>query len=115
MSLMAILSNFVSFLRQNIDMTKELLLLNLSHPELVKEALGWDPNEFTAGSGKRKSWRFSEGHIWEAPIYARTGSGKNQLVAPFVPEKRIIGINDLQTLHPEIRRRSRRLGPKNCW
>ncbi len=102
-SLIAIFRNFVRLLRQNIDMNKEPVPLNLSHPELIKEALGWDPSEFTAGSGKRKSWRCSEGHIWEAPIYARTGSGKKPTGCPVCSgKKRIVGINDLQTLHPEI-------------
>ena len=44
-----------------------------SHPELALEADGWDPSEFSAGSGKRKRWKCVKGHLWEAPIYARTG------------------------------------------
>lgn len=94
---------FVSHLRQNTNMTSKPPPLNVSHPELAKEAVGWDPSEFTAGSGKKKTWKCSKGHLWDAPIYARTGSGKKPTGCPVCYGKiRIVGINDLETLHPEI-------------
>lgn len=86
-----------------------------SHPELALEADGWDPSEFSAGSGKRKRWKCVKGHLWEAPIYARTGSGKKPTGCPVCSgKKRIVGINDLETLHPEIAAEADGWDPKSA-
>ena len=78
---------------------KEKLPLSVTHPELAKEADGWDPSEFTSGSGKKLLWKCSFGHNWESPIANRTkGSGcgvcANHIIVP--------GINDLATLYPDL-------------
>jgi hypothetical protein len=70
-----------------------------THPELAKEAHGWDPQQVIAGSNKKLDWICSLGHVWTAVGYSRiSGSGcpycKNQ--------KLLIGFNDLKTTHPEI-------------
>ena len=44
-------------------------------PEIAAQALGWDPTEFTAGSGVVKLWRCEKGHEWETTIAARSTSG----------------------------------------
>ena len=47
-----------------------------THPELAKEADGWDPKTVTAGStAKRLSWKCSCGHTWKTKVAARTGNG----------------------------------------
>jgi hypothetical protein len=73
--------------------------LSKTHPKLAKEADGWDPSNFTAGSNKLMKWKCKKGHIWETRIEHRT-SGSNcpycygRLAWP--------GFNDLATTHPEI-------------
>jgi hypothetical protein len=45
-------------------------------PDLASEANGWDPKTYTAGSGKKVSWKCAEGHVWIAQIASRTsGNG----------------------------------------
>lgn len=48
--------------------------LATTHPELAKEAVGWDPSTVTAGSSAtKKKWKcLSEGHIWETSVAQRT-------------------------------------------
>lgn len=51
-----------------------------THPELAKEALGWDPSHFSHGSGKKKAWRCSSGHVFESQIGARSAGTAVQFV-----------------------------------
>jgi len=78
---------------------KEKLPLSVTHPELAKEAEGWEPSEVTFGSGKKLSWKCRQGHIWEAVVGSRTaGNG-----CPYCSGKKpIVGKTDLGTLSPEI-------------
>ena len=47
-----------------------------THPELAKEADGWDPKSVTAGTNKKLLWKCKKGHSWIAPGSRRTiGSG----------------------------------------
>jgi hypothetical protein len=46
--------------------------LSVTHPELAKEADGWDPTKISAGSGKKLSWICSRGHVWQAIVRNRT-------------------------------------------
>ena len=74
--------------------------LATTHPELAKEAHGWDPTTVSAGSDKRPEWKCKNGHIWKANVgsRARLRSG-----CPFCAgQKAIKGINDLATTHPEL-------------
>jgi hypothetical protein len=46
------------------------------NPNLAESANGWDPTEFTSGSGSKKSWKCLEGHTWNASISSRNrGNG----------------------------------------
>ncbi len=51
--------------------------LATTHPEIAKEAEGWDPTLITAGSNKRFLWKCEEGHTWKAQPNSRTGSVKS--------------------------------------
>ena len=68
--------------------------LSITHPELAKEADGWDPSAFTYGSAIVKAWKCELGHSWDARISARsTGNG-----CPFCSgRKTLVGENDLAT------------------
>ena len=73
--------------------------LSVTHPELAQEADGWDPAEFTSGSGKRMSWCCKTGHKWIAPIYSR----KNGRGCPVCSNYKVqTGVNDLVTTDPDI-------------
>ncbi|MDB4682423.1 zinc-ribbon domain-containing protein [Synechococcus sp. AH-551-A10] len=45
--------------------------LATTHPALAKEAHGWDPCKFMAGSDYRALWRCEKGHEWQTSISNR--------------------------------------------
>ena len=73
--------------------------LGTSHPELAKEAFGWDPKTISAGSHKKMSWNCHNGHRWDADVHSRaSGVG-----CPVCKNKKLLtGYNDLKTTHPEL-------------
>ena len=81
-------------------------------PELVPE---WSeknqpltPDEVPFGSNKRYWWRGQCGHEWQTSAKARSHGEK----CPICSNTRIIpGINDLETLHPEL---AMEWSPKNA-
>ena len=74
--------------------------LSLTHPDLAKEADGWDPSTVTFGSGKKFAWRCELGHRWSAVIRDRSRRGDG---CPFCSnQKLLIGFNDLKTTHPVL-------------
>ena len=79
---------------------KEKQPLSVTHPELAKEADGWDPNSFTRGSHKRVNWKCKSGHSWEAAVKTRALSGNNCPVCS--GHIVVIGFNDLESKHPDI-------------
>ena len=79
---------------------KEKLPLSVTHPELAKEADGWDCSQFTSGSNQRVSWTCTLGHKYSAAIYSRALAATG---CPFCGNKRVLpGFNDLATTHPQI-------------
>jgi len=75
--------------------------LSVTHPELAKEADGWDASIFTAGSGRSMSWKCKRGHKWFAKIQNRAGEEKNG--CPFCGNKKVLtGFNDLKTKFPDL-------------
>jgi hypothetical protein len=42
--------------------------LSTTHPLVAKNALGWDPTKYSAGSNVKKMWACSEKHKWNAVI-----------------------------------------------
>ena len=49
--------------------------LSVTHPELAKEAFGWEPELTYSNSAKRVQWKCSKGHKWEQLIRGRTNRG----------------------------------------
>jgi len=49
--------------------------LSETHPELAKEADGWDPKINFSNSAKEMKWKCSKGHKWEQLIRNRTRRG----------------------------------------
>ena len=80
-------------------MNKDKKPLSETHPELAKEAHGWDPNLISAGSDKQLEWRCNGGHTWQAVVYSR----KDGNSCPFCSNQKVLpGFNDLATTHPEL-------------
>ena len=84
--------------------------LATTHPELAKEAFGWDPKEVNAGRGPQKSgkvnqkrkWKCSLGHVWEATPSSRTNSHHQSGCPVCAGNLLLVGFNDLATTHPNL-------------
>jgi hypothetical protein len=78
---------------------KEKLPLSVTHPELAKEADGWDANLITRGSRLKMKWVCVRGHKWEQEVRRRNeGSGN----CPKCSSLPIEGVSDLLSKYPEI-------------
>lgn len=68
-------------------------------PALAQEADGWDPEQCTFSSGKKRQWRCSKGHTYMAsPDNRQKGKG-----CPYCSHKSCLpGFNDLKTTHPQL-------------
>tara|TARA_Y100001968_G_scaffold277014_1_gene271611 strand:+ start:1927 stop:3621 length:1695 start_codon:yes stop_codon:yes gene_type:complete len=74
--------------------------LETTHPEIAKQAIGWDPSLVITGSNKKFPWKCKEGHVWEITLNARINM---QSGCPYCANKKVLkGFNDLLTTHPEI-------------
>jgi hypothetical protein len=74
--------------------------LATTHPDIAKEADGWDPTTVTHGHSSSKAWKCSEGHKWKTSVSGRTGRGNG---CPTCVNKSVkSGYNDLATTHPDI-------------
>lgn len=75
--------------------------LATTHPDLAKQADGWDPRTTTAGSAKDRDWMCKKGHQYQASCNNRTRP--KSLGCPYCSGKRpVAGSTDLATLEPEI-------------
>ena len=80
-------------------MNKDKKPLSETHPELAKEAFGWDPSSISAGSDKKLEWRCKRNHVWKAVVYSR----KDGNSCPYCGNQKVLkGFNDLATTHPEL-------------
>jgi hypothetical protein len=77
---------------------KEFNDLATTHPELAKQAFGWDPTTISAWSHKKADWICEFGHHWNAQLKSRLVSG-----CPVCTGRKVLqGFNDLRTTHPEL-------------
>jgi len=85
--------------------------LATTHPEIAKEAYGWDPSNFGKGYRKKLAWKCPIEHIYEAGIDSRTNmkSGCSVCSSKAV----LFGFNDLQTHFPKIAKEAFGWDPKN--
>lgn len=94
---------------------KEKLPLSVTHPELAKEANGWDPGEITAGSNRKLSWICNFGHIWTCAPDSRILQEVNcQVCAGRIL---LTGFNDFATLYPNLAKEAYGWDPtkENIW
>jgi hypothetical protein len=74
--------------------------LSVTHPELAKEADGWDPTIISGGSHHKLNWMCPVGHKWSASVNNRSHGKTNCPICS--NHKVLIGYNDLATTHPEL-------------
>jgi hypothetical protein len=73
--------------------------LATTHPEIAKEADGWDPTSVTSGIDKKLQWKCPKGHAYISRVdHRNAGSG-----CPFCSGNRVLsGFNDLATTNPDL-------------
>jgi hypothetical protein len=74
--------------------------LATTHPEIAKEAFGWDPKMVTHGFTSKKEWKCSNGHTYFAPPIRRTT--RNTGCSICANKILLVGFNDLATTHPGL-------------
>ncbi len=75
-------------------------LLSVTHPELAKQAVGWDPSVISTFSHAKKEWKCQQGHVWVASISGRTAKQRG---CPYCTNQKILpGYNDLETSNPDV-------------
>ena len=52
-------------------------MLSETHPEIAKEALGWNPKIVLAESHEKIAWKCLNNHIWVEKIINRTENNMN--------------------------------------
>lgn len=71
-----------------------------THPDVARQANGWDPRTVTAGSGSIRKWKCELGHEWQNTIHDHL---KSRSGCPICENRRVEkGFNDLATTHPDI-------------
>jgi hypothetical protein len=84
--------------------------LATTHPDIAKEAHGWNPEEIVAGNESKFLWKCSKGHIWETSPTQRANNNSN---CHFCSNQKVLaGFNDLATTHPDIAKEAHGWNPK---
>ena len=84
--------------------------LATTHPEIAKEADGWDPTTISKGSTKKVSWKCELGHSYLMNVNSKTNGNYS---CPICSNHRLMsGFNDLATTHPEIAKEADGWDPK---
>ena len=73
--------------------------LSVTHPELAKQAVGWDPSTVTRGSDRKRLWKCNLGHEWDATVSSRVGGAGCPVC---VGRKILVGFNDLAFRNPTL-------------
>jgi len=85
--------------------------LATTHPDLAKEASGWDPKTVIAGTSKKFNWKCSKGHVWESVVSSRAGIDNKG--CPYCSNQKVLpGFNDLATTHPDLAKEASGWDPK---
>lgn len=74
--------------------------LSSTHPEIAKEAFGWDPTQISFGSDKVQEWKCQSGHVWKSAVKSRTLKKSKCLICG--NRELAPGINDLATKFPDL-------------
>ena len=83
--------------------------LKTTHPNLAKEADGWDPRQYMKGSHNRMPWKCPKGHTWVAQIGERV---TKESECRYCKNREVwVGFNDLATTHPELAKQAHNWDP----
>ena len=92
---------------------KEKQPLSVTHPELAKEADGWDPNVWVNDRIVKMSWKCRSGHQYLARIKdRRIGTGCPICGRGKGGKKPVIGVDDLATKFPRLAEEANGWDPK---
>lgn len=79
--------------------TIEVGTLPRDHPEIARQAHGWDPSSVMVQATRKYSWCCELSHVWDATLQSRLKGTS----CPFCKGIRVLpGFNDLLTTHPEL-------------
>jgi hypothetical protein len=84
--------------------------LATTHPQIAKEADGWDPTTIFANNNRKYKWKCPVGHLYQSSPNARAGRGTNCPVC--INQKVLSGFNDLATTHPGLAEEAHEWDPK---
>ena len=74
--------------------------LKTTHPQIAKEADGWDPSTVIAGTSQKRNWRCPQNHTYSTGVSLRALRGYQ---CPVCANKNVLqGFNDLATTDPEV-------------
>ena len=73
--------------------------LSVTHPELAKQAIGWDPSLEISNYSLKKLWHCPKGHDWVDSISHRIAGRGCSICAG---KQVLAGFNDLQSKNPEL-------------
>jgi len=75
--------------------------LKTKYPKIASEALGWNPSNFSPGSGSKQEWKCQRGHVYERRIRERVAGQ----ACPFCSNHKLLpGFNDMATTNPILAR-----------
>lgn len=81
---------------------KEFTPLSATHPDIAKQAFGWDPSQVKASDSLKRNWRCLKGHEFLAASNQRTRPDKSS-GCPYCSGRKVLkGLNDLATTHPGL-------------
>jgi len=78
--------------------------IGTTHPEIAKEAIGWDPSIVSAGNTRPRQWICHLGHVYSKTPANKILRGDGCPVCS--GRKLLTGFNDLQTTHPDLARQA---------
>ena len=58
-------------------MNKDKKPLSETHPDIAKEAFGWNPKIVLAESHEKIAWKCKNNHIWVEKVINRTKNNQN--------------------------------------
>ena len=85
--------------------------LATTHPELAKQAEGWDPKLISRGAIAKRNWRCKEGHTWNASPNDRTRKDGGSNCPYCSNQKLLVGYNDLATTNPDLAKQAHNWDP----
>ena len=71
-------------------MNKDIKPLSETHPDIAKEAFGWDSTKVLAESHEKIAWKCRHNHIWTELIINRT---QNNSICPKCESKDSLFLN----------------------